>query len=105
MWNNLTPKNMKSSNYIFLSLFMAFFVWQCSPKSSVKQFSNGVQLLSGDMNVKVQFYADNTVRILKWNASGKEEKHSLSVIMSSDSTVKVDIQAVSYTHLRAHETR
>src|SRR5665648_295189 len=92
MWNNLTPKNMKSSNYIFLSLFMAFFVWQCSPKSSVKQFSNGVQLLSGDMNVKVQFYADNTVRILKWNASGKEEKHSLSVIMSSDSTVKVDIQ-------------
>ncbi|HZL08640.1 MAG TPA: TIM-barrel domain-containing protein [Prolixibacteraceae bacterium] len=83
---------MKSSNYIFLSLFMAFFVWQCSPKSSVKQFSNGVQLLSGDMNVKVQFYADNTVRILKWNASGKEEKHSLSVIMSSDSTVKVDIQ-------------
>ncbi len=86
---------MKSKTYIFFSLVIAVFVWQCSPKSSLQKNKTGVQLQAGDLNVKVQFYADNTVRILKWPSDGNEEKHSLSVIMAPDSTVKVDIQEKS----------
>ena len=39
-----------------------------------------MQLRTGDLNVKVQFYAPGTVRVLKWPAGGTSEKASLSVV-------------------------
>ncbi len=48
--------------------------------AQVKTISNGVELNAGQVNVRVQFYADNIVRITKWNREGTDKKLSLSVI-------------------------
>jgi alpha-D-xyloside xylohydrolase len=45
-----------------------------------KRIENGVQLKTGDLNVRIQFYADSIVRVVKWPAGGTSEKASLSVI-------------------------
>ncbi|HEY1205093.1 MAG: TIM-barrel domain-containing protein [Bryobacteraceae bacterium] len=41
---------------------------------------NGVQVTAGDLNVRVQFYAEGTVRVVKWPGGGTFAKFSLSVI-------------------------
>ena len=46
----------------------------------IQRVPNGVQLSSAALNVKVQFYADDIVRVVKWPAGGTSEKASLSVI-------------------------
>ena len=46
----------------------------------IQRIQNGVQLAAGDLNVKVQFYSEGTVRVVKWPAGGTSEKSSLSVI-------------------------
>ena len=46
----------------------------------VQRIQNGVQLTTGDLNVKVQFYSPSTVRVVKWPVGGKSEKVSLSAI-------------------------
>ncbi len=46
----------------------------------IQRIQNGVQLAVGDLNVKVQFYSEATVRVVKWPAGGTSEKTSLSVI-------------------------
>jgi alpha-D-xyloside xylohydrolase len=45
-----------------------------------QRIRNGVQLASGNLNVKVQFYAEGIVRVVKWPAGGTSNKLSLSVI-------------------------
>lgn len=32
----------------------------------IERIRNGVQLTSGDLNVRVQFYSEGTVRVVKW---------------------------------------
>jgi alpha-D-xyloside xylohydrolase len=49
----------------------------CSAQTRVR---NGVQLTAGALNVRVQFYAEGTVRVVKWPAGGTFAKFSLSVI-------------------------
>jgi alpha-D-xyloside xylohydrolase len=51
-----------------------------SASAAVQHIQNGVQLAIGDLNVKVQFYAEDTVRVMKWPAGGKSDKLSLSVV-------------------------
>ena len=46
----------------------------------IERIRNGVQLATGDLNVKVQFYSEGTVRVVKWPAGGTSDKVSLSVI-------------------------
>jgi alpha-D-xyloside xylohydrolase len=41
---------------------------------------NGVQLTAGDLNVRVQFCAEGTVRVVKWPAGRTPDRVSLSVI-------------------------
>ena len=60
----------------FLSVFPAV----CQSNSSaapappgVQRIQNGVQLAAGDLNVKVQFYAEFIVRVVKWPAGGTSE--------------------------------
>ena len=63
----------------------------CAPKdaqagqtpSHVKRIQNGVELKTGRLNVRVQFYADDCVRVLKWVAGGTSEKASLIVIQTN----------------------
>jgi len=47
---------------------------------SIERIRNGVQLTTGNLNVRVQFYSEGTVRVVKWPAGGTSEKVSLSVI-------------------------
>jgi alpha-D-xyloside xylohydrolase len=54
-----------------------------SKKSSVSQVENGVEVSTGKLNVKVQFYADDIARVVKWSNDGTSEKKSLSVIQNS----------------------
>jgi len=50
---------------------------------NILRIPNGVQLKTGDLTVKVQFYSPSTVRILKWPAGGTSAKASLSVVQKS----------------------
>ncbi|MGD0787986.1 MAG: TIM-barrel domain-containing protein [Terracidiphilus sp.] len=58
--------------------------------TKIERIQNGVQLAAGDLNVKVQFYSEGTVRVVKWPAGGTPEKLSLSVIQKD--LPKLDIQ-------------
>ena len=64
----------------------------------VQQIQNGVQLATGSLNVRVQFYADGTVRVVKWPAGGTSAKVSLSVLQKDlpalDVPVKEDANKV-----------
>src|SRR5271165_1633386 len=51
---------------------------QTTPK--IQRIQNGVELTTGDLNVRVQLYSEGTVRILKWPAGGTSAKASLCVI-------------------------
>jgi len=60
---------------IFLSL------WNCTNTSTqVNSVQNGVEVSTDGLNIRVQFYADNIVRIVKWLPESTPEKKSLSVI-------------------------
>jgi alpha-D-xyloside xylohydrolase len=53
---------------------------------------NGVQLKTAQMNVKVQFYADDTVRVIKWLANGTSDKNSLVVIQKDLPKLEIKVQ-------------
>ena len=50
---------------------------------AVQHIQNGVQLNAGKLNVKVQFYADDRVRVVKWVSGGTPDKASLVVIQTN----------------------
>ena len=58
---------------------------------------NGVQMSSTTLNVKVQFYADNVVRVVKWTPNGTSEKASLVVIQTNLPDLKIDFQETAET--------
>ena len=101
----------------FAALCMVFFLCVfpavCQSNSSaapappgVQRIQNGVQLAAGDLNVKVQFYAEGIVRVVKWPAGGTSEKLSLSVLKKAlpDLDVHVEENAagvtLSYGHVK-----
>jgi alpha-D-xyloside xylohydrolase len=51
--------------------------------ATIEQIRNGIQLTTGKLNVKVQFYAEGIVRVVKWPAGGTSSKLSLSVIQKA----------------------
>jgi len=74
---------MKTRNIILCCFVLFFTTSQClAAQSNVKRVQNGVHLEIGTLNVMVQFYADNTVRVVKWLPTGKPEKKSLVVIQN-----------------------
>jgi len=58
----------------------------------IERIRNGVQLTSGDLNVRVQFYSEGTVRVVKWPAGGTSEKVSLSVIQKDVPELSVQFE-------------
>jgi alpha-D-xyloside xylohydrolase len=52
-------------------------------RPAVERLQNGVQLTAGRQNVRVQFYAEDRVRVLKWVAGGTAQKASLVVIQTN----------------------
>jgi alpha-D-xyloside xylohydrolase len=62
------------------------------PDAQVQRVQNGVLLNAGDLHVQVQFYADDTVRVLKWRTGGTPEKASLVVIQPNLPDLNIHIQ-------------
>src|ERR1017187_10734070 len=58
----------------------------------VQRIQNGVQLNTAALNVKVQFYADDTVRVVKWPPGGTSEKSSLVVIQTNLPALDIHFQ-------------
>jgi alpha-D-xyloside xylohydrolase len=67
------------------------------PPSQARRLQNGVQLNTGDLNVKVQFYADNVVRVVKWLPGGTSKKAGLVVIQTNVPDLKIDFQETAET--------
>ena len=61
-------------------------------RPAVQRVRNGVQLAAGGVNERVQFYADRTVRVVKWPAGGKPDKASLVVIQKDVPELNVRIE-------------
>jgi alpha-D-xyloside xylohydrolase len=51
--------------------------------SNIQRIENGIVLKTPAANVKVQFYAPGTVRIMKWPDAGTDKKLSLSVVQKT----------------------
>ncbi len=96
-----------------IALFLCVFPAICQSTSSaaptppaIERIQNGIQLKTGDLNVKVQFYAEGIVRVVKWPAGGTSEKLSLSVLQKPlpDLDVHVEESAaevtLSYGHVK-----
>jgi alpha-D-xyloside xylohydrolase len=64
----------------------------CQAPPRVERIRNGVQLTAGDLDVKVQFYSEGTVRVVKWPAGGTSEKVSLSVIQKDVPELSVQFE-------------
>jgi len=72
--------------YLLLcGLFFALMsLYRCSSSSFESQtIQNGIIFFSNTVNLKVQFYGNKIVRIIKWSPAGRPEKLSLSVIQDS----------------------
>lgn len=60
-------------------------------KTRVTQINNGVELNAQNINIRLQFYADNIVRVTKWAPNGKPQKLSLSVIDTIKKNVDITV--------------
>lgn len=60
--------------------------------SQIKNIKNGIELSTKELNLRVQLYSDNIVRIIKWHPKGTSEKLSLSVILNSIPEIKIDVE-------------
>src|SRR5690348_15560854 len=67
------------------------FAQELQPSPSAQRIQNGIQVTAGDLNVRVQFYSPETVRVLKWTKPGTPEKKSLSVIQKEIPAIKIHI--------------
>jgi len=83
-------KNRKGSLF---TLILALVVFRASAyQVTVKPLKNGIQVETGKLNVKTQFYADDIVRVVKWLPGASAEKFSLAVIQDTLPNIKVKFQ-------------
>ena len=79
---------------IFIILLIFFLMVSCgcfTTTAQVKIIKNGIELNTGKINLKAQFYSANIVRIIKWSPGGTSEKLSLSVIKNLLPELEIDI--------------
>ena len=75
---------MKNAIVISLGLILVLTSHQVSSsKDKVERIHNGVQLETGDLNVKAQFYSTNIVRVMKWLPEATLDTSSLVVIQKT----------------------
>lgn len=80
---------------IELLIFQSVFAFGSKIESlnpQIKEIKNGIELTTGGLNLRAQFYDNNIVRVLKWCKGGAPEKFSLSVIMDTIPTLAIDIK-------------
>jgi alpha-D-xyloside xylohydrolase len=75
---------MNNSKTLVTLTLLILFICSCDmKKTSVKTILNGIEVHTGKINIKTQFYTDNIVRVIKWSNDGTADKKSLSVIRES----------------------
>ncbi len=95
---------------VLLSLLCLDLLWvSCQTESSesnappadqpntVQRIRNGVRLNAGKLNVKVQFYADDSVRVVRWLRGGTSQKSSLVVIETNLPDLNIQFQDAAGT--------
>ncbi|MBN2426384.1 MAG: DUF5110 domain-containing protein [Calditrichaceae bacterium] len=84
---------MKSAFYKLIFISLILYSYSCSTyEIKIIHIKNGVKLNSKDMNLTLQFYSDNILRVVKWAESGTPDKKSLSVILDSIPDLDISIQ-------------
>ena len=84
---------MKIRVVFLLVTLVSFLAFQCTTqKPAIQHVQNGIRLETAKLNVQVQFYADNAVRVLKWPSGGTPEKLSLSVMPQSLSDLNPEME-------------
>lgn len=84
---------MKPIRLLFAGIVLFLCVIQCSSnKKRVTIIPNGVNLETKNLNVKVQFYAGNLVRVVKWLPGEKPDSSSLVVIQKTLPELKIDVK-------------
>jgi alpha-D-xyloside xylohydrolase len=84
---------MKFQLRILMVLIFTFVCMHCSThQGKVKQVQNGVQVALKNQNVKVQFFAENIVRIIKWMPQSTPEKKSLVVTKAMPDQLTIERQ-------------
>lgn len=81
---------MKNKLLLIICLALSMVGYQCT-SHKVTKIQNGIQLETAKLNVKVQFYASNMVRIVKWLPGTKTDTVSLVVIQKSMPELKIAI--------------
>jgi len=84
---------MKKSWILCLSFMLGLLAWQCSPPhGKLTPIKNGVQYQTAEMNIKVQFYADNSVRVVKLKPESALDTASLVVIQKTLPNLKIEVK-------------
>jgi len=71
---------MKRRNIFLLGFLLVFSSHNFYLRAEKKIIQNGVRVETRDLNIKVQFYADNIVRVVKWLPGTTPDTTSLVVI-------------------------
>ena len=84
---------MKTNTALSIILFFFLSGYQCSTiQAQVQKLKNGTEIHTPELNVRVQFYDENIVRVTKWSPRGTSEKVSLSVIKDSIPEFRIKIE-------------
>lgn len=76
---------------IYLIMTALLALSQCGQPGKIVQIQNGVHLETKTLNVRVQFYAGNIARVVKWRPESTPEKLSLMVIQDSLPEIPIDL--------------
>ncbi len=84
---------MRTTKIVLVISVLILFCFGCDQKKGkVSVIKNGAEVYTGKIYVKVQFYKDNIVRIIKWTKEGTSEKKSLSVIQNDFPEIDIQTQ-------------
>ncbi len=85
---------MRKLSIICICCFILLFSSQCSLNNpEIRIIKNGIELSKGKHNLKVQFYGENIVRIIKWDlAAGTSVRKSLSVIQDTPADLGIRVE-------------
>ncbi len=87
---------MKTRFILLLILMLLFISYRCSTgHKGIKHIKNGIEIETKGLNLKVRFYSDNIVRVVKWLPGGSPQKLSLSVILDSLPELDISMQEKS----------
>ncbi|MBN1155318.1 DUF5110 domain-containing protein [candidate division KSB1 bacterium] len=84
---------MKTRISFLMTLILSFMIIGCSSDPvTVQSIQNGVQLEMKTQHVKVQFYADDMVRVVKWLPQANQEKRSLVVLQTELPEIQLEMR-------------